>query len=121
MRDPRAPLPHTWQSLLSSGDRGPGPHEGRGGPAGSALDVGRAAWLACFGLVLYAPTNHFWFAFQERHVTAFKSRWYHAPMQPSLLLALPCLLRALVLPLALLRPLAPLCSLSPTVVLSLAL
>ena len=121
MRDPRAPLPHTWQSLLSTGDRGPGPHEGRGGPAGSALDVGRAAWLACFGLVLYAPTNHFWFAFQERHVTAFKSRWYHAPMQPSLLLALPCLLRALVLPLALLRPLAPLCSLSPTVVLSLAL
>lgn len=82
VRDPRAPLPHTWQSLLSTGDRGPGPHEERGGSAWSALDVGRAAWLACFGLVIYAPTNHFWFAFQERHVTAFKSRWYHALIRP---------------------------------------
>eukprot|EP00802_Teleaulax_amphioxeia_P026682 Tamp_27818.p2 GENE.Tamp_27818~~Tamp_27818.p2 ORF type:complete len:209 (-),score=35.24 Tamp_27818:213-800(-) len=55
-----------------SGDRGRGLSEEQG--HGEPLDVGRVAWLACFGVVLYAPTNHWWFAFQERNVTAFKSR-----------------------------------------------
>lgn len=71
-----------------SGDRGRGLSEEQG--HGEPLDVGRVAWLACFGVVLYAPTNHWWFAFQERNVTAFKSRSCHAPVLSEPFEPLPC-------------------------------
>ena len=44
--------------------------------AEAVLDLGRVGWLGTFGVLVYAPTNHWWFAFQERYVTAFKSRYY---------------------------------------------
>jgi hypothetical protein len=38
------------------------------------LDWERIGWLGAFGMTIYGPTNHWWFNFQERYVTAFKSR-----------------------------------------------
>lgn len=41
---------------------------------GNNLDLERIGWLGAFGMIIYGPTNHCWFNFQERSVTAFKSR-----------------------------------------------
>jgi hypothetical protein len=38
------------------------------------IDFQRVGWLGAFGALIYAPTNHLWFAWQERYVTAFKTR-----------------------------------------------
>lgn len=38
------------------------------------IEFQRVGWLGAFGVLIYAPTNHWWFAWQERYVTAFKTR-----------------------------------------------